>query len=109
MEGGRPMEPWRSPAEFRKLAAAFAAVVAVSGCGGDDDDEGDAPSTGASTAEEGQAGTGELPTHGQGVSETTGAYVGKLTGDPDTFASVTTLRTVEGDGEGGEFAAVYLC
>jgi hypothetical protein len=100
------MEPWRSPAEFRKLAAAIAAVVAVSGCG-DDDEEADSPSTTARTAEEGQTGTAPQPTQGHGVSEATAAYVGKVSGDPKTYASVTTLRTVEG--EGGEFAAVYLC
>ena len=100
------MEPWRSPAEFRKLAAALAAVAAVSGCGGDDE-EADAPSTTERTAEEGQTGTTRQPTKGDGVSEAIAAYVGKVNGDRNIYASVTTLQTVEG--EGGEYAAVYLC
>jgi hypothetical protein len=100
------MKPWRSPAEFRKLAAAIAAVVAVSGCG-DDDEAAEGPSTTARPPEGGKPDAGPQLRQGHGVSEATGAYVGKVTGKPDIYASVTTLRNV--DGEGREFAAVYLC
>ena len=100
------MEPWRSPAEFRKLAAAIVAAVAVSGCG-DDDEAAEGPSATSPPPEGGKPDTGPQLRQRPGVSQATGEYVSRVSGKSDIYASVTTLRSV--DGKGGESAAVYFC
>jgi len=102
------MESWRErkPAEFRKLTAAIAALAAASGCG-EDDEPAERPSTTGppSAKENGQKKGPELKrVAGRGRAA---EYVGKVTGKPDIYAAVTTMRPVDGDEPNA--AAVYFC